>query len=92
MSASAGDRLFVLKEGLYECLKEVGAPRGPLSGKQIMDHLATYIRVRRLYDPKCPKLILCAKDKLGQVFEVESFLVEDVKGTQEGSDARHERR
>ncbi|CAN7938866.1 unnamed protein product [Ixodes hexagonus] len=43
-----------------------------------MQHMTSYVLTRRLFDPKKPGVILCGKDKLGQIFEVEQFLAKDV--------------
>ncbi|XP_042149157.1 E3 ubiquitin-protein ligase Mdm2 isoform X4 [Ixodes scapularis] len=44
----------------------------------ILGHLKSYILERQLFDPKDPKMVLCANDKLGKVFGVEQFLAEEV--------------
>lgn len=92
MTFNPSDWFYILKDGLYECLKEVGAPRGPLSLKQIVAHLKSYILERQLFDPKDPKVVLCGNDKLGKVFGVEQFLDGEVKETEESGDSRPERR
>ncbi|EEC20009.1 ubiquitin protein ligase E3 mdm2, putative [Ixodes scapularis] len=67
-------KVFGVEQFLAEEVKSLQLPN-----LQILGHLKSYILERQLFDPKDPKMVLCANDKLGKVFGVEQFLAEEVK-------------
>ncbi|XP_064614524.1 E3 ubiquitin-protein ligase Mdm2-like isoform X2 [Liolophura sinensis] len=68
------------KPEFLRILQIVGAKGEVFTKKEICFYLKEYIGSRLLYDPNDPRIVHCQNDPLGQVFELDSFTINDVFG------------